>query len=105
MKDKFIFVYTTVRSKGQAQKIAQILLKKRHIACANIFPITSLYWWQGKKTRAKEFGIFLKTRAKKYRDIERELKKIHPYQLPCILSWVINKGEKGFLGWIEEEVR
>lgn len=105
MKDKFLVVYTTTSKLKDAQRIARHLLKKRSIACANIFEITSIYWWQGKIEKSKEFGIFLKTKEKEYKDIERELKRIHPYDLPCILSWKISKGEKEYLGWIEKETR
>jgi len=37
-----ILVYVTNENLDQAQKIANYLLQKRLIACANFFPITSL---------------------------------------------------------------
>lgn len=105
MKDRFILVYTTVGSLRDARRIARHLLKKRYIACANIFPLSSLYWWQGKIEKAKEFGIFLKTTEERYQEIESTLKEIHPYELPCIISFNLLKGERRYLEWIEKEVR
>lgn len=99
-----IIIYTTVSQRRGVKRIVQYLLKKRYIACANIFLIESNYWWRGKIEKGKEFGLFLKTEEKNYEIIERELKKIHPYELPCILSFRVARGEKHYLKWIEEEV-
>ena len=44
----FITVYTTHPDLKTAKRISSVLLKKRLIACANFFPITSMYWWEGK---------------------------------------------------------
>ena len=43
-----IFVYVTNPSKDEARKIAGVLIKKKLIACTNIFPIESVYPWKGK---------------------------------------------------------
>lgn len=99
---KFWFLYSTVGKKKDARAIAHHLLKKRLIACANIFPIDSCYRWQGKIQRAKEFGMILKTKAKNYNRIEQELKKLHPYQCPCLIAIEVKKGYPPYLAWIVE---
>lgn len=104
MRKGFIIVYTTVGKRKDAEMVAQKLLEKRYIACANIFPMEANYWWQGKIEKAKEFGLFLKTKKENYKIIERELKRIHPYELPCILSWRIERGEKNYLKWLKESI-
>jgi periplasmic divalent cation tolerance protein len=102
---KFIFLYTTVGKKKDAQRISQILLQKRLIACTNIFPIDSQYWWQGKIQHDKEFGIVLKTAARNYQKIEQEIKRIHPYQCPCLVAFEIARGYKPYLSWIEDSIK
>ena len=42
------FVYITCKDKKEARKISRFLLEKKLIACANIFPIESMYRWEGK---------------------------------------------------------
>ncbi len=105
MKGDFLIIYTTVGSLRDAQKIAQRLLEKRLIACANIFPLSSRYWWQGKIEKGKEFGLFLKTKMKRYKALEKELKEIHPYEVPCLLAFRVERGERNYLKWIEGEVK
>ncbi|MGB9613556.1 MAG: divalent-cation tolerance protein CutA, partial [Candidatus Margulisiibacteriota bacterium] len=51
---KFSVVYITASSSKEAQKIAEILIEEKLVACANIFPIKSIYRWKGKLCREKE---------------------------------------------------
>jgi len=51
-----ILVFMTTATKREEQKIAQNLLGKRLIACANIYgPVESHFWWQNKIEKAGEF--------------------------------------------------
>ena len=86
------------------EKIAKILLKKRLIACANIFEIESFYWWQKKIERAKEFVLIGKTIEKNYKKIKKEVEKIHPYEIPCVLKIKAEANEK-YLNWLEGEIK
>ena len=51
------------------------LVKKRLIACANIFPINSMYWWKGKIVNYKESVIIAKTLEKNFKKVINEVKK------------------------------
>jgi periplasmic divalent cation tolerance protein len=99
-----ILVYITNPTKKVAEKIAKILLKKRLIACANIFEIESFYWWQKKIERAKEFVLIGKTTEKNYKKIKMEVEKIHPYEIPCVLKIKAEANEK-YLNWLEGEIK
>jgi periplasmic divalent cation tolerance protein len=97
-----ILVYITNPTKRVAEKIAKILLKKRLIACANIFEIESYYWWWRKIERAKEFVLIGKTIEKNYKKIKMEVEKIHPYEIPCVLKIKAEANEK-YLNWLKSE--
>jgi len=99
-----ILVYITNPTKKVAEKIAKILLKKRLIACANIFEIESFYWWQRKIEKAKEFVLIGKTIKKNYSKIKKEVEKIHPYEIPCILKIKTEANER-YLNWLKNEVK
>jgi len=101
----FIFVYITAKDFEEARKIARHLLEKKLIACANIFPIRSMFWWEGKIEECVEFAIICKTKAEKFKELREEVKKIHSYSVPCICSFVIEEGLREFLEWIEEAVQ
>ncbi len=99
-----IFIYITNPNKSQAQKIAKHLLKERLIACANIFPIESLYWWQGKITADNEYVLIAKTLEKNYQKVKEKVEKIHPYKIPCITKIPITPNKK-YSNWLKKQIK
>ena len=94
-------VYITCKDKKEAEKVSLHLLRERLIACANIFPIKSLYWWKGKIENAKEIVILAKTLEKNYEKIKLEVAKLHSYQVPCILK-IDAEANKSYDKWVKE---
>ncbi len=99
-----ILIYITNPTKNDAQKVAKLLLEKRLIACANIFEIESLYWWEGKIEISKEFVLIGKTVEKNYNKIKKKVKEIHPYKIPCILK-IKTEANNEFLNWVKKEIK
>lgn len=100
-----IIIYVTCKDIEEAQKISQTLLGKKLVACANFFPIKSMYWWQDSISKDNEIALILKTRKEKFKEVEQEVKKLHSYERPCIITLDINGGSKEFLEWIKKEVK
>jgi len=100
----FIFVYVTNPNKKTASKIALHLLKKRLIACANIFPIDSVYWWEDKIENTKEYVLIAKTKEDNWKKVKTEIKKVHPYTVPCITKINV-EANKEYEEWLKKEVR
>ncbi len=98
-----ILIYITNPTKKEAKSIVKHLLEKRLIACANIFPIESLYGWQGNLMDEKEFVILGKTSASKYSRLVNEVEKIHSYEIPCVLK-IPMEANKKYENWMKEEV-
>lgn len=99
----FIFVYITNPNKKVARRIAKYLLNNKLIACANIFPIDSLYRWQGKMADEKEFVLIAKTKKENFEKVVREVEKIHPYDIPCIVKIPVSSNKK-YYQWLHEVV-
>ena len=97
-------VYITCKDKKEAEKISMHLLKKRIIACANIFQIKSMYWWNGKITKSDEQVMIAKTSNKNFRKLESEVKKMHSYEIPCILR-INAAANKEYNEWMNREIR
>ncbi|MEM2925375.1 MAG: divalent-cation tolerance protein CutA [Methanocellales archaeon] len=100
----FSIVYITTSNFEEAKKIARILVEERLIACANIFPITSIFQWKGLQ-EVNEVAIIAKTKADRAGEIIARVKQIHSYEVPCVISWKIEQGYEPFLKWIEAEVK
>jgi len=100
-----IIIYTTFPNKKSAKNLAEKILKIRLAACLNFLPIDSQYLWQGKIEKVKEWAMMIKTLKKNYQKIEKLIKKNHPYQIPAIFSWPIEKVEKKYLKWLKDEIK
>ena len=101
-----IFFYITCANTKEAKKITSILVRKKLIACANIFNnIQSVFLWKNKVNYSKEVIIIGKTTKKLQTKIISEVKKIHSYDMPCIVFSKISSGNKEFLKWISNSTR
>ena len=97
-------IYITCKDEEEAVKISKHLINKRLIACSNMYPIRSMYRWQGKLQDEKEFVLMAKTIEKNYRKIKEEVKKIHSYDVPCILK-IEAEANESYDKWVNEEVK
>jgi periplasmic divalent cation tolerance protein len=96
-----ILVLMTTATRHEAEKIAQSLLERHLIACANILgPVSSHYWWQGKIERAKEFLVLMKSDDKLFDQLAKSIKKTHSYETPEILALPISSGWPPYLKWL-----
>lgn len=63
--------------------------------------VKSRYRWKGKLESAPETMMLLKARGADFKKIEREIKRLHSYEVPEIISLPIVSGSKEYLDWIE----
>lgn len=99
-----VFVYITCCNRKEAKEIGLSLVKKKLAAGCNLFPIESIYRWQGKIVNDKEIVLIVKTLEKNFQKIEREVKKLHSYKVPCILEILIKRGSRQYLNWLRKEI-
>ena len=99
-----VTITVTCRNKIEADKIALALLKKKLVACANIWPVNSKYWWQGKIVQEKETMVVFKTLAKHAAQVKKEILKIHSYKTPCLGLEKIETNS-ACLAWVRSVVK
>ncbi len=99
-------VYVPCKDKVEAKKIARNLLNRKLAICINIIgSIESVYLWKGKVEESYESLLIIKTSGRLIDKVIREIKKLHSYDLPDILSWKIDKITKEVDQWIADELR
>src|SRR5665647_762685 len=99
---KLIAVYTTVASPEEARKIAETLIGRKLVACAQISEIESFYPWKGEVQNDQEFRILLKTTDARYKAVEAAVRELHSYELPAIYSVALEHVYEPYAAWIEE---
>lgn len=103
-KADFIVVFITSPKFEEAKIIAKTLVEKKLSACVNIIPeITSIYHWEGKICEDNEILLIVKTTKEKYPLLEEEVKRLHSYSVPEIISLPIIEGSKSYLEWVKKE--
>ena len=101
-----IFVLTNLPDSESAFNLARDLVQLRLAACVNVLsPATSFYRWEGRLEQATEFPVLVKSTRDRYEALERAIVERHPYDVPEIVCWPVERGLPAYLGWIEEETR
>ncbi|MBI2084782.1 MAG: divalent-cation tolerance protein CutA [Candidatus Aenigmarchaeota archaeon] len=99
----YSILFVTCPNLKSAGKISRHLLNEKLVACVNILPvIKSEYWWKGKIQSHSEVLMIIKTRSELYQKVEKEIKRLHPYKIPEVISFKVHKGNKDYLNWISE---
>lgn len=101
----YIISFVTASNEAEAEKIANPLIEKGLAACVNIVPkIKSIYKWQGRIENSEEVLLIIKSISKKFDELKEEVKRLHSYDVPEIISIDISNGSEGYLNWIDENV-
>ena len=99
-----IAVLTNLPDSETAHNLARDLVQLRLAACVNVLaPVTSFYRWEGKEEQATEYPLLIKSTLERYIELEEAIRKRHPYQLPEIVAFPVERGLAGYLRWIERE--
>ena len=101
---KWGWVYSTVSSVEEAQKIAKYLVEKKLIACANIIPyMISYYEDEGSVQPHTESALILKTKESLFQKIQKEMESIHSYECPCLIFIPAEPISHPFLKWMKQQ--
>ena len=101
MEEKAIIVFCTFPNIDEAKSIAPVLVENKLAACCTIFPpVRSYYTWESKIEENLEVLVMIKTSNKCYDPLEKQIKMLHSYSVPEIISVDINQGSKAYLDWI-----
>ena len=97
---KPVVIVSTFPSKQSVTSIANKLVKKKLAACVNITKISSVYTWKGKVENQNEYLAFFKTTKKNQSNLKKELKKLHPYDVPEIAEINVESINQPYMKWL-----
>lgn len=101
-----IMVISNLPDRASAERIADALVTLGVAACVNILGIcTSVYHWEGKLNHTEEVPLLIKTTREAYPQLEAELRKLHPYELPEIIALPVSAGLPEYLNWVAQEIK
>lgn len=95
-------VATTVASQSEAVRTAREAVGARLAACAQFWPLRSVYRWRGKIESGREYLLQFKTRGSMADRLCAWLRERHSYEVPEILVLPVTAGYRPYLRWINE---
>ena len=97
---KPVIIVSTFPSKQSVTSIAKLLVKKKLVACVNIIKISSVYTWEEKIENRDEYLALFKTTKKNQLTLKKELKKLHPYDVPEIVEINVESINQPYMKWL-----
>jgi len=101
---RYVQISTTVDAEEDAEKIAGTLVEKRLAGCVQIYPITSVYRWEGKIEIAREWRLCIKTREDLCADVDSLIAALSSYSVPEVVVTPIIAGSEAYLDWLDQEL-
>ncbi|MAT48641.1 MAG: divalent-cation tolerance protein CutA [Euryarchaeota archaeon] len=95
-------LYVTHPNEKDAETLCDSLLDEELIACANFFPINSIFNWENEKTKENEVVSLIKFNKNKIDEIEKRIKELHSYEVPCIIR-ISATANNEFEKWINNQ--
>lgn len=104
---QFRVALVTCGSLKEARRIAHGVVSARLAACVNIIlsPVESFYTWKGNLEKVREYLLVTKTTEKRLAALEKEVKRLHSYDVPEFIALPIASGSRNYLSWLQEGVR
>jgi len=102
---KPIIIVSTFPDKQSITNIASQLVEKKLTACVNIIKISSVYTWKRKIENQSEYLALFKTTKKNQSVLKKELRKLHPYDIPEIAEINVNSINQPYLKWLVDSTR
>ena len=98
-----ISVYAVFANAEEAERIGRIIVEERLAACVNILgPVRSIYRWKGKIEAADEVAAIFKARHDRADALIMRIAGLHSYDVPCVVSWPIDKILTEYADWVED---
>jgi len=99
-------VLVTCGTLSEGRRLARHVVSAKAAACVNIIlsPVESFYKWKGKLEKAREYLLVMKTTARKLAELEKEVKRLHSYEVPEFIALPVVAGSNEYLAWLQEGV-
>ena len=98
-------VYAVFGSLEEAERVGRTVIEERLAACINMLaPTRSIYRWDGAIESADEVAAIFKTTAASAEALIRRITALHSYEVPCVVTWPIDKVLRSYAAWVERSV-
>jgi periplasmic divalent cation tolerance protein len=100
-----ISIYAVFADADEAERIGRAMVEEGLAACVNILgPVRSVYRWKGAVETADEVAAIFKTTDAQADSLITRIAELHSYDVPCVVTWPIDKILGPYADWVEGSV-
>ncbi|NUQ18626.1 MAG: divalent-cation tolerance protein CutA [Sphingomonas sp.] len=100
-----VSVYALFADVDEAERIGRTVVEERLAACINVLPaVQSIYRWKGALETTDEVAAIFKTSDSSVDALITRIAGLHSYDVPCIVSWPVEKILGSYAAWVEDSV-
>jgi periplasmic divalent cation tolerance protein len=103
VKGEVVVVLCTAPTRD-AERIADLIVRKGLAACVNIMGVGSIYRWEGVIQHEREELMVIKTTGELLENLTETIGGAHPYDVPEIIALPVVGGHADYLAWVRESV-
>lgn len=98
---KICQLWLACADKVEADKIVQVLLERRLIACGKQLSVSSDFLWKGKIDHNDEILLIMDSREDLFERVEVEVAKLHSYKTFVLMAVPVVKISQKAEAWLE----
>ncbi len=99
-----VLVTVSVPDVGTGERLADALVERRVAACVKQSgPVRSVYRWQGRVEREKEWLLSCVTTAERVDELAAVVRELHPHEVPEVVATAVVAGDADYLRWVRAE--
>ncbi|MFJ8429773.1 divalent-cation tolerance protein CutA [Kitasatospora sp. NPDC094019] len=98
-----LVVTTTHDEEAKARALAAEVVRARLAACAQVYPVRSVYWWDGEVQDTAEWRTDFKTRGELADALVEFIGERHEYDTPEVVAVPVVTGSPAYLEWVRAE--
>jgi periplasmic divalent cation tolerance protein len=105
MEGVAVVIMTTLPTREEAARLAEVLLEERLAACVQELPVTSRYRWEGETRQDRESLLLVKTSVGQSAAAVARIEDVHSYAVPEVVVIPAAFVADAYLAWLEAETR
>lgn len=99
-------VVVTAPPGSDTRRMVEAVVSERLAACAQrTEQVESTFTWKGRIDSETEARIRFHTRAALFEELAARIERLHPYEVPCILSLPVQAASPAYHRWVLEETK
>ncbi len=97
-------IAVTCGSREEADAVMRAVIERRLAACAQTWPITSCFHWDGAIEVDDEHLVVFKSAADRFDPVCETIVEVHSYDLPAITMVPLLGTGPGYLDWLQASI-